>query len=301
MPKAPLDPEAFRRQKRRYSQAVERTLRDENARRGEDATRPAANRFFRDILGKLGRTYRRAADLGCNTGTFAREVLAPFCGRLLLVDFSGAALARARAALAERPAGTTACLQADLAADWPHVAAQGPFDLVSLCEVIQHMPEAVARERTFRNAAEALRAGGILLFSNYRAAAGEPREGFFASDKYDHLLYYWTALPQDVERLAAGAGLRILARGAADPVDAYVMEKTRKAARPARRDTSALREPARGTRDVIPPARQGSSASGRCPRPRAPGKTAPRRAPTPPAPDGATPPPRNNSGASPCR
>ena len=161
MPRLPLSRTEFRRRLARYRTRSERAIRDFQAARGEDATRPESNRFFRSVL---KRRFPRAIDLGCNNGTFAREVIVPIADRIVLVDFSPKALAAARRKVPKRKLEAT--IRADLTLDWKKVRALGTIDLVSLCEVIQHFPRRANRERALRRAAGMLSPEGLLLFSN---------------------------------------------------------------------------------------------------------------------------------------
>ena len=219
MPRLPLDDDALRRKLVEYRSASEQAIRDFQAERGEEATCPASNAFFREAL--AGTEAGRAVDLGCNNGTFAAEVLLPVSRRLFLVDYSAKALARARERIpADR---LEAALHTDLTLDWPVVAALGRFDLVSLCEVIQHIPDAGARKKVFDGAAALLKPGGRLLFSTYFLKKDEPAEGFFRSDRYPDLLYYRRSSEKENAARFARAGLRVLARFREARVDAFVL------------------------------------------------------------------------------
>ncbi len=263
MPKLPLNRRSFRQTLQRYDSAVERKIRDLNAARGEPATRREVNAFFKRELARLGR-FEHAIDLGCNTGDFARAVLAPRCRELILVDFSAKALARARATVTSPKGGNhppsvtrgswivdreqslrrrttrheprttkslssiplaVSFLQADLTRDWAKIASVGPFDLVTLCEVIQHIPDAVKRRLVFARAARLVKRGGLFLFSHYARVPGEPAEGFFHSPHYRHLLYYHSAQAGQIERWANRDGLLILRHARLGPVNAFLMKK----------------------------------------------------------------------------
>lgn len=218
MPRLPLTPEEFRKRKEAYRTASEQALRDLQARQGEPATCPASNAFFKAQL--AGRRFRRALDLGCHTGIFAAEVLAPVAEALTLADYSKKAL---EAALVRLPRAQG--VQADLAREWPKVEALGRFDLVSLCEVIQHMPEAADREAVFRGAAGLLEPGGAFLFSTYFLKEGEPADGFFHSDRHDHLLFYHRSGEEENAQRFREAGLEVQARMREARVDAFVLRR----------------------------------------------------------------------------
>ena len=219
MPQLPLDDEELRKKLAEYRSASEQAIRDFQAERGEEATCPASNAFFGKAL--AGTEVARAVDLGCNNGTFAVEVLLPISKRLCLVDYSAKALEKARARIpADR---LEAALQADLTRDWPKVSALGRFDLVALCEVIQHIPDATARERVFDGAAALLTPGGRLLFSTYFLKEGEPAEGFFRSDRYPDLLYFRRSSEAENAARFARNRLRVLQRMREARVDAFVL------------------------------------------------------------------------------
>ncbi len=216
MPRLPLDPQEFRKRLADYRTGSEQAIRDLQADRGEEATCPATNAFFRKAL--EDRRFRKGLDLGCHTGAFGGEVLSPLCENLTLVDFSEKAL---QAALDRLPRAHG--LRADLAREWPKVKALGRFDLVSLCEVIQHMPGAEDREAVFRAAAGMLEPGGVLLFSTYFMREGEPPEGFFHSELHPHLLFYHRSGEEENQKRFRRASLKILERFREERVDAFVL------------------------------------------------------------------------------
>ena len=219
MPRMPLTPEEFARQRAAYDPSEERRLRDLQAGSGEHPTCPASNAFFKSRLS--GRQFPAALDLGSHDGTFAAEVMDGVSDRLVLVDFSGAALEKARARLARAEA-----VQADLAREWAKVAALGTFGLVSLCEVIQHMPEAEDREAVFRGASGMLESGGVLLFSTYFERPGEAPDGFFRSDAHGHRLFFHRSSEEENLRRFQAAGLAILDRMREERVDAFVLSRS---------------------------------------------------------------------------
>ncbi|GEM_PF-3646697 len=216
MPLLPLTPEEFDRKRKTYDPVEERRLRDLQAVRGEHPTCPASNAFFKARVS--GRRFHAALDLGSHDGSFAAEVLSGVADHLVLVDFSGAALEKARTRL---PGAET--VQADLAREWTKVAPLARFPLVSLCEVIQHMPQAGDREAVFAGAADMLTPGGILLFSTYFERPGEPADGFFHSDRHSHLLFFHRSSEEENLRRFRAAGLQILDRMREERVDAFVL------------------------------------------------------------------------------
>lgn len=139
------------------------------------------------------------------------------------MDFSPAAL---QAAADRMPPGRLeTAVQADLSRDWGRVAPLGPFPLVSLCEVIQHIPDPEARERVFTGAAALVAPGGRLLFSTYFERPGEPADGFFHSDRHDHLLFFHRASEAENALRFEKAGLTVEARMREARVDAFVLAK----------------------------------------------------------------------------
>lgn len=214
MPELSLDPEELRRRLAAYTPESEQAIRDRQASLGEDATRPAVNAFFRKAL--EGRRFARAADLGCNNGAFALEVLAPVSDSLLLADFSEKALEAA----GRRLPGAHA-VRLDLTKAPP----PGRFDLASLCEVIQHIPDPGAREAAFARAAAALEPGGILLYSGYFERPGEPLDGLFRSDRWPELLFFHRSPEAENAARFAASGLEILGRFREEKVEAFVLRK----------------------------------------------------------------------------
>jgi 2-polyprenyl-3-methyl-5-hydroxy-6-metoxy-1,4-benzoquinol methylase len=216
-----LRSDRFRRVLATYDASSELAIRDFEAENGQDATRPAANTFLHAALG--ARHFGKAADLGCNNGSFALDVLVPRVDRLVLVDFSAKALKAARTRLPSHL--IEHALRVDLTGDWKDIDGLGPYDIVSLCEVIQHMPNEHDRGRIFRKAAALLRPNGILLFSTLHSTKGEPREGFYQCDRLGRLLYWWRSDEAENAARFANAGLSILDRFREARVDAFVLEK----------------------------------------------------------------------------
>ena len=205
----------------RYDASSEVAMRDFEAAHGTSATRPAVNDFVTRAL--ASRRFARAADFGCNDGTFAQQVFAPRVGQLVLVDFSALAMASAVARL-PRPL-VRAALALDLTSDWKRLECHAPFDIISLCEVIQHMPRHRDRANVFRKAVALLRPKGLMLFSTIYAEAGEPREGFYRCDRSHHLLYWRRS--DDAENAArfASAGCSVVVRFREEPTDAFVLQR----------------------------------------------------------------------------
>lgn len=104
-----------------------------------------------------------ALDLGCGEGGDT-VWLAEQGWRVTGVDISATALARARAAAAERALDRVDWAQADLA-DWEPPAA---YDLVSACFL--HSPVDFPREAVLRRAAAAVAPGGHLLLVGHAAS-----------------------------------------------------------------------------------------------------------------------------------
>jgi 2-polyprenyl-3-methyl-5-hydroxy-6-metoxy-1,4-benzoquinol methylase len=221
MPQLRLNRDQFRHRLAGYDATSELAIRDFQAEVGEDATRPAVNAFFQEALGV--RRFAQAVDLGCNNGRFALEVLVPRTDRLVLVDFSAKALG---AALKRLPSDLVeAALETDLTDDWKHIEARAPFDVVSLCEVIQHMPRADDRVRVFRKAAALLRPNGILLFSTLYSKESEPREGFYRCDRLHQLLYWWRSDEAENAARFDSSGLLVLDRFREARADAFMLER----------------------------------------------------------------------------
>lgn len=214
MPVLPLDPEGLRRELARYTPGEERSLRNRQAALGEDATRPALNAFFRERL--AGRRFGRAIDLGCHNGAFAEAVLAPVSDALVVCDFAEGALTEAARRLPDAKA-----VRFDLAGTWPD---QGRFDLVALCEVIQHMPDAAARERAFDRAAALLTPGGVLIHSGYFLPPGEPADGFFRSDRWAERLFFHRSSKEEAQARFARNSLAVTASLREELAEAFLLQ-----------------------------------------------------------------------------
>ncbi|OGX91341.1 class I SAM-dependent DNA methyltransferase [Hymenobacter coccineus] len=92
-------------------------------------TSPYEHAKYAASLGALPRThYPRAFEIGCSLGVFTAQ-LAQRCDHLLGVDVSAEALAQARRRCADLPQVTLQQMQL------PDEFPQGPFDLITLCEV----------------------------------------------------------------------------------------------------------------------------------------------------------------------
>ena len=124
----------------------------------------------------------RALDVGCGEGGDAIW-LAEHGWTVVGVDVSHTALARARAAAAERGvAGHIEFAQYDLTSSFP----EGSFDLVSACFL--HSTVAMDRAAILRRAAAAVAPGGALLIVDHAAAPP------WATKMHDHAF----PGPQDV-------------------------------------------------------------------------------------------------------
>ncbi|KAB8162229.1 methyltransferase domain-containing protein [Streptomyces sp. 3MP-14] len=109
--------------------------------------------YHRTVLRQLPRGARRALDVGCGTGTFARR-LAGLGLRVDALDSSAEALAAARERSAPPPGGPR-YLHADVT---EHQLPRAHYDFVTCLASLHHVPFAtVARLR------EALAPGGVLV------------------------------------------------------------------------------------------------------------------------------------------
>jgi 2-polyprenyl-3-methyl-5-hydroxy-6-metoxy-1,4-benzoquinol methylase len=134
-----------------------------------------SSEYERARLGRLvevlgGNRYERALELGCGAGAFTRR-LAEKSDRVLAVDVSEEAIARARANPAPRGIEWRAANAMDL-----DLAAEGPFDLVVLVETVCYLgwlypffDVAWLAHALF----EASRPGGRLLLANTLGDMGD--------------------------------------------------------------------------------------------------------------------------------
>lgn len=106
----------------------------------------------------------RALDLGCGEGADA-VWLAEQGWQVMAVDISATALARARAAAAERNVVDRITFEEH---ELPHSFPAGHYELVSA--QFLHSPVRLDREETLRRAADAVAPGGILLIVDHAAA-----------------------------------------------------------------------------------------------------------------------------------
>ena len=114
--------------------------------------------------------YASALEIGCSIGVFT-ALLAQWCGQLLGVDVSTAALAQAQARCAALP--QVSFRQLTLPAEFP---AQ-TFDLITLCEVGYYWSPADLA-RAARRIAQGLRPGGQLLLVHWLPAVHDyPQTG----------------------------------------------------------------------------------------------------------------------------
>jgi SAM-dependent methyltransferase len=132
---------------------------------GEDpwhyATSPAERRRYAAAFGLLeaeGLGHpEMALEVGCGEGFFT-EQLAPRCWRLLAVDLSAVAIDRAVARV-ENP--TVSFRRWDLRRD----GRLGVFDLVVCMDVLQYIPQPLARRRAIGKLAASVAPDGGLLLS----------------------------------------------------------------------------------------------------------------------------------------
>ena len=106
----------------------------------------------------------RLLEAGCGTGRMT-PALARAVGELVAVDFSFESLRANRAKLAKAGAANTHLVQADLCR-LPF--ADGAFDRVVSCQVLEHVPGAEARAAAVDGLARVLKPGGALALSAYQ-------------------------------------------------------------------------------------------------------------------------------------
>lgn len=120
---------------------------------------------YRRTLAYLPERIGSALELGCSIGVFT-AMLAPRCERLLALDFSPTALARARQRLAG--AENVELRRAQL----PEQMPSGPFRAIVCGEILYYWSEALV-VRGLRRMEAALAPGGTLVAVHWRP--GDPR------------------------------------------------------------------------------------------------------------------------------
>jgi SAM-dependent methyltransferase len=127
---------------------------------------------YRRTLESLPEQTGRTAELGCSVGVFTR-MLAPRCERLLAVDFSPTALARARRRLDGVP-------RVELERrTLPEQTPEGPFETIVCAEILYYWSEPLV-EQGLRRIEAALAPGGTLLAVHWRGA--DPRRELGGDD-----------------------------------------------------------------------------------------------------------------------
>ncbi|HVW45490.1 MAG TPA: SAM-dependent methyltransferase [Solirubrobacterales bacterium] len=117
---------------------------------------------YRRTLTYLPDETGRTLELGCSIGVFT-AMLAPRASRLVAVDFSPTALARARGRLARARAENVEFLERRL----PEGTPDGPFDTIVCAEVLYYWSPDLVVEGMHRIEA-ALAPGGTLLAVHWR-------------------------------------------------------------------------------------------------------------------------------------
>jgi SAM-dependent methyltransferase len=139
------------------------------ARAAEDPWEYATSAYeqakYRCTLDHLPERIDSALELGCSVGVFT-EMLAPRCQRLLAVDFSPTALARARKRVAAR--ANVELRRAFL----PEETPAGPFSVIVCSEILYYWSPALVCAGLRRMEA-ALAPGGTLVAVHWRH--GDPR------------------------------------------------------------------------------------------------------------------------------
>jgi predicted TPR repeat methyltransferase len=119
-------------------------------------------KYQRTLEALAGRRFARGLEVGCSIGVFTGR-LATQCDRLVAIDVSGRALARAR----EQLAGLThVCLRR---AAFPEQMPAGRWDLVVCSEVLYYL-DRPALELAVARLGEVLGHGGTVLAVHWRAA-----------------------------------------------------------------------------------------------------------------------------------
>lgn len=120
--------------------------------------------------------FRHALEVGCAYGLLT-EQLARRCDRVLALDISEVALARARARLEEEDRITL--MRAEVPADWP----EGQFDCMIWSEVLYFL-SAAEIEQCSDLARHALLPGGVCVLVNWTGANDLPVSGEEATNLF---------------------------------------------------------------------------------------------------------------------
>ncbi len=142
--------------------------------RGEDPwgfeASPYERRKYAATLAALPRdSYASCLEVGCSIGVQTR-LLAARCDRVLGIDLSGEALARASARCADLP--QVAFARARVPRDWP----PGGFDLIVLSEILYFLDRADIAG-TARLVLGSLRPGGVVVVVNWTGETDTPTTG----------------------------------------------------------------------------------------------------------------------------
>lgn len=164
--------------------------------------------LVRKALGRRPEALRgaRALEVGCGQGTFCGWLADHGAERVLGIEFSSAAVRRARAS-SDHPA-----VRFEVGDIQDIGCADGSFDLVVSCETIEHVPDL---RRALRELARVLRPGGTLLLStpNYASLTGLHRLYRTATgrgwDEGGQPLCHWT-FHQRTLAWVRTSGLRVL-------------------------------------------------------------------------------------------
>ena len=120
--------------------------------------------------------YARVLEVGCSIGVLTQD-LAPRCDTLLALDAAAAPLEAARARCAGLP--QVAFRQVRVPQDWP--AAEAPFDLILLSEVVYYLDAADVGRLAARVGAS-LAPGGEVLLVHWTGATDYPLSGDAATE-----------------------------------------------------------------------------------------------------------------------
>ncbi len=153
-------------------------------------------------------------DVGCGSGLFLSllwQVGTIRSGLGFDADPRAIGVAQAMARLTARPGASLDFRHLPVEAPWPN----GPFDVVSIVDVVHHLPDQVRRE-VIRLAAERVGPGGILLYKDIGTA---PLWRAWASRLHDLLLarqWVWFTPMAQIDDWAREAGLERVHRSSAN-------------------------------------------------------------------------------------
>jgi len=157
--------------------AIECEIRNSLAKEPLIGTHICSDKWFRKKTKEDNLFFKSAIDLGCNNGYGFKKYGKPFVTeKVVFVDFAERCLEEAKKRFGN--AIKSDYLKIDLTKGWTGL---GTFDLVCLCQVIQHLPNINDANIVFKKACNLLKTNGRMLFSHYGSSKKETIEGRFSN------------------------------------------------------------------------------------------------------------------------